>query len=315
MTTVAISILLITLLIGATDALVRPEVQITFIVKDDFGESVKNVDLTMSTFHHWEPGEGFGKDVRSKYRTKTDETGTALLRGESLSGEFTYGAFAESGYYYNGRLLYQFKEHKNGRWEPWNPTVEIICKPILNPIPMYQGGGRVTLPQRSKEIGFDLIKNDFVTPYGKGEQLDFIFKLEEKIPYESGTKPSDYRLKVTFSNKGDGIQEWYGPVNSGEMEMPRYAPTEGYIDKLEKRVGRDKDGYFKDRKDLNYFVRVRTKLDKDGKIESAFYGKIVGNIVFDRTGFLEFYYYLNPTPLDVNMEHDPKKNLIPPKKR
>ncbi|MDR3228336.1 MAG: hypothetical protein LBT53_02825 [Puniceicoccales bacterium] len=293
-----------------------PTAQITFIVKDDFGKPVANADVTMSTFHHWEPGGEWGKDVRKKYRTKTDDTGRAVLSGESATGRFTYGAFADSGYYYNGRLEYNFKEKKLGRWEPWNPTVEIIYKPILKPIPMYHGGRRFVVPVRGEKIGFDLVKNDWVVPHGKGELSDFVFKLDEIIPFESVHKPFDYRLKITFPNKGDGIQSWFGPViSAGEMPMPRYAPTDGYINRLEQKFWSDKKNWYKQREDQNYFFRIRTKMDANGKIVSAMYGKIQGNIDCDvinsKTGILFFEYHLNPVALDVNMEFDKKKNLLP----
>ena len=56
-------------------------------------------------------------------------------------------------------------------------------------------------------------------------------------------------------------------------------------------------------KNRNYFFRVRTVLDENGKVKSALYGKIYGD-------FMHFSYYLNPTPNDRNVEFDPKQNLL-----
>jgi hypothetical protein len=293
---------------------VRPTAQITFIVKDDFGKPAANVDVTMSTFHHWDPGrEGFGKEIRSRYKGKTDEAGKVVLSGSSPTGKFTYGAFSESRYYSSGVFQYRFKKKSLGRWEPWNPTIEIICKSVLNPIPYIRGSVRKGIPKRETAIGLDMFANDWVSPYGKGETGDIIFTLEENIPYEISGKPYDYRLKISFPNKGDGIQSCYAPVNNGEMAMPRYAPKEGDESNLELKSGYDKNGYFKERDDQNYFIRIRTVLDKDGKIQSAFYGKIEGPIIFDGisngVGFLVMNYGVNPNTLDVNMEFDRKKNL------
>ncbi len=53
-----------------------------------------------------------------------------------------------------------------------------------------------------------------------------------------------------------------------------------------------------------YFFRVRTVLDEKGRVKSALYGKIYGD-------FNSFYYYLNPTPNDTNIEFDPNQNLLP----
>ena len=63
------------------------------------------------------------------------------------------------------------------------------------------------------------------------------------------------------------------------------------------------------RDDQNYFFRVRT-VKKDKKIISAHYGKIDRDIEFWGNEKLRFTYYLNPTPLDRNMEFDPKRNLL-----
>jgi hypothetical protein len=183
---------------------------------------------------------------------------------------------------------------------------------------MYQGSGRHKLPAKEKKIGFDLSKNDFFPPFGSGVKADIFFQLEEKIPYESAFKPYDYRMKISFPNKGDGIQTWKTTDSyKGAFIMPRYAPTEGYKDDLELKYGRDEKDYFSLYRNENYFIRVRTTLDKDGKVTSALYGKIDRaircGVVNSNTGILFFDYYLNPTPLDVNMEHDPKKNLIPKK--
>jgi hypothetical protein len=45
-------------------------------------------------------------------------------------------------------------------------------------------------------------------------------------------------------------------------------------------------------------------------VKSALYGKIAGPISCGAQGYIEFTYYLNPTPNDRNMESDPTKNLF-----
>jgi hypothetical protein len=55
---------------------------------------------------------------------------------------------------------------------------------------------------------------------------------------------------------------------------------------------------------------VRTVVDEKGEIKSAYYGKIIGDIQFWGNRRMRFAYCLNPTPLDRNMEFDPKRNLF-----
>jgi len=52
----------------------------------------------------------------------------------------------------------------------------------------------------------------------------------------------------------------------------------------------------------NYFFRVRTAKDHEGNIVSAHYGKIYGD-------FMQFTYYLNPTPNDETLSSTPAELL------
>ena len=65
-----------------------------------------------------------------------------------------------------------------------------------------------------------------------------------------------------------------------------------------------------------YTFRIRSRYDGNGKLAEARYGKIYGDFKFE--GHLDrgiiavrFLYYLNPTPLDRNLEWDMKTNLCP----
>ncbi|MDR0534993.1 MAG: Ig-like domain-containing protein, partial [Puniceicoccales bacterium] len=238
MTIIATSILLVIGDIGAADTVQRPMAKITFIVKDDAGTPVPNIKVSMSTFHHWVSGEGFGKDIAKSYTSITDKDGVAVIRGRSLRGEFAYGITA-TGYYPHRHMRHRFTERKSGRWEPWNPTLEIIIHPIINPIPMYMWNiiREKYIPSYEKEFGFDLKMDDFVAPHGRGIYPDFILKIEEKIPHVKSEfeKPYDYRMKITFPNKGDGIQSYLTSPHLGSgldsrITMPRHAPTTDYKD-------------------------------------------------------------------------------------
>lgn len=62
-----------------------------------------------------------------------------------------------------------------------------------------------------------------------------------------------------------------------------------------------------------FYFRVRT-VEKDGKIISALYGKLAAGfemrIPNQQEVKIVLKYYLNPTPLDRNMEFDVKQNLF-----
>ena len=64
-----------------------------------------------------------------------------------------------------------------------------------------------------------------------------------------------------------------------------------------------------------YFFRIRTEFDELGKIKSAIHGKIYGDfkLIGKKNGikWVSFFYYLNQTLNDRNLEWDMQHNLCP----
>ncbi|MFA7369058.1 MAG: hypothetical protein WC334_05370 [Kiritimatiellales bacterium] len=198
---------------------------------------------------------------------------------------------------------------ENRRWQPWNPTLNVVLKKIKNPIPMYAKNLNLGVPEFKKQLGFDLEKGDWVAPYGKGVASDFVFyaTLDER-----GPRDSDYSLLLTFPNEKDGIQTFEGPVllEGSQLWSGYMAPESGYLSEWKQFQKRRPETGRTNNVDRNrkYYFRIRTKLDEQGNIISAQYGKIYGD-------FLNFTYYLNPTSNDRNVEFDPEKNLLDPNDR
>jgi hypothetical protein len=90
-----------------------------------------------------------------------------------------------------------------------------------------------------------------------------------------------------------------------ELKSSREAPVGGYQPQWVQTDNRLPGKPIKTNRDShhNYFFRVRTILDEHGNVKSALYGKIYGD-------FMQFTYYLNPTPNHRNVEFDPKQNLL-----
>jgi len=315
-----------------------PNFEITFRVVDDFGKPVQGATVGVATFEQWDikPGEGFGEDIYKNVDVVTGTNGEALFEGTSPHSNIKYGILPKSGYYTSvGGNDYWFKVAEDGRWQPWNPTVESVLKPVINPVPMYFGGiSDKKIPVEGKPVGFDLEKNDWVAPYGKGEVADFLFQLdavpEKTITNWWGNQPRprplrDNKLTISFSNDGDGIQSVLVPKEGrSDLRLPRQAPTDGYEPVLVKHdydeiTGKQKENtlvqHHSDyQENGNYFFRVRTKKDAQGNIVSALYGEIYGDFNAVHGGgignTLSFSYHLNPKSKDTNMEFDPKQNLL-----
>ncbi len=224
------------------------------------------------------------------------------------------------GYYVTYREEYRFnqdgdeyrKARATGRWEPWNPKLEIVLKKIGNPIPLYAKRVKMKLPAIGEMIGFDLEKADWVAPHGEGTSVDLQIALSRRFE-EGAVDPYYVRLEVFFPGEWNGIQEYYAHRKKGSLlRLLRHAPNDGY----ENRLVIEYPGPNVKIKHTNYFYRVRSETDGTGKERRAIYGKTLGNFYFGFTdravskGLIEFAYYLNPEYNNRNLEFDPLKNLF-----
>lgn len=268
----------------------------------------------------------------------------ATLRAVGESGNPIAGASADIGYYTNGqpanalgvtdtngvfsasqslpvsRAEVSCQAEKPGyyttwvrrelgpKYDPaqWTFTQTLVLKKVGNPIAMYAKSVNLGMPVFDKPAGFDFMVGDWVGPYGKGVNADIIFTAHLDKRDESD---ADYKLSVSFPKAGDGIQEFAVPdLEKGSgLRSPHEAPTNGYqpqwVQTRSRKPGQAESGNFDLSGNRNYFFRVRTVRDHEGNIVSAHYGKIYGD-------FMQFSYYLNPTPNDRNIEFDPKQNLL-----
>jgi hypothetical protein len=173
-----------------------------------------------------------------------------------------------------------------------NPTIALVLKKIGKPIPMYaKRNNQMIFPEYNKAIGYDLMVGDWVGPYGKGINADLFFTEKHTDPQ------SDYILSMSFPKPGDGIQEFTVPdaEKGSGLRSSHEAPVDGYQPEVSQTEMTNPN--------RNFYFRVRTKLDENGNVVSARYGKIYGDLA-------QFTYYFNPTPNDRNIEFDPKQNLL-----
>jgi hypothetical protein len=244
-------------------------------------------------------------------------------KGEFTAEGYTDGVFGayitKQGYYLGGVAIPVFRDvDALNHWKPWDATYEAVLRKVENPIPMYVRKVSAEIPAANQPCGFDLMEADWVAPYGHGKTADFVItltnrRLDSFLDY-------DVSATVSFTNRLDGLQETVLPkayATSG-FKWQRQAPDSGYQASFPARASWYPQGSgklpvrtFKD--DQAYFFRVRTA-ESNGQIVSALYGKISGGIILEpretKLCKIIFLYYLNPTPLDRNMEFDLTKNLF-----
>lgn len=299
-------------LFTTSEAFALPSAKVTLKVID----SEENPLVNAKAFVDFYEKQGLFSGKTTK-KVNTARGGLATISGKSM-GAIDYGAVKE-GYYPTLHRLFLKKDRKASlfnRYQPWNPTLDVVLKKIKNPVSLSARNMEIDglhryliIPARDKKIGFDLLEADWVAPYGKGIIPDFIFEYSGEA---QSKRVFDYTLKLSFAEAKDGIQAVSAPVRyTSVLRLPYEAPTEGYNGQLNQRYARVETHYIHQDfpEDRNYFFRIRTKLDEQGNVVSALYGKIHGNIKFDTEGKIGFIYYLNPRPNERNLEFDPDQNL------
>jgi hypothetical protein len=268
-------------------------------VVDDDGKPVAEADAWVVYMLPPRPGQtSYDKLGSAKIEGLTDTNGVFSASHSSSSQSLAWGLgihVQKTGYYptYLNYQLYlpdQFDAQKV--YANHNPTLEMVLKKIGKPIPMYAKNiESLRVPELNKAIGYDLMIGDWVGPYGKGINAELFFTEKHTDPQ------SGYILSMSFPNPGDGIQEFTVPdaEKGSGLRSAHAAPVDGYQSEVAQTEMTNPK--------RNFYFRVRTKLDENGNVVSARYGKIYGDLA-------QFTYYLNPTINDRNVEFDPKQNLL-----
>ena len=300
-----ICLIIISILINhacAQVALMEHEWNVTLKVVDESGQPVAAAKASVGYFSKSQPKSIDGL---------TDTNGIFRASHRAYSGILGFTA-EKAGFYITREPSYElgftYDQVK------WNPTQVIILKKIGKPIPMYVRKAQIEIPTVDKPIGFDLVKGDWVAPYGKGNGSDLVFQAQRRFV---DWQDFDSSFKLTFSNVGDGLL----PVNitseqGSVLRMPAIAPESGYGPEISQFFNHTPSKRWEKSKkeDQNYYFRIRTARDENGKIKSALYGKIYGDFSIDtinsKTMIVSFQYYLNPDPNSRNVEFDPRQNLM-----
>jgi hypothetical protein len=282
-----------------------PEAFIEVTTQDEFGGALSGVQI-IGVFAL--PIKSVSETVA--VRKTTDLKGYAVVRSRTNGNCSVETKFQG---YYRSWAVTDFDDRENDRWLPSPRKELLIMKKIGTPVPMYAiSGWTVSLPGPDGSFGFDLEKLDWVTPHGAGIVSDLIFTQEKKIDNVLGSSAT---LRISFSNRGDGIIPLYELKGGSELHLPRTAPMEGY--EAERQLTTDwtlhREHKPRAKPALGYLYRVRTVLDENGRVKSAWYGKIDGEFNWDPknfpTGEVIFTYYLNPDGT-TNLEFDRKRNLF-----
>jgi hypothetical protein len=249
---------------------------------------------------------------------------SAIVRVEGITGDdgrftgegYSDGIFGatviKDGYYPSGLSVPTLSDIVNRK--PQTVLAKSILRPIGKPVALYVKGGWFEIPVIGAPCGYDLEIGDWVPPYGKGAIADLIIQLERRY---ASRDDFEVTAAIRFSQPLDGIQEVELPAIgcNSVFKWQREAPEAGYQPVLTTRFAHRPGSGFENSasEDNNYFFRVRT-VASNGKVVSALYGKIRGGLQLapshSVTSKIRLNYYLNPTPLDRNLEWETRHNLF-----
>lgn len=278
--------------------------KIRYRVIDDEGAPVSNV-----VAHVWFSSYARHQDDAEWFVT-TDTNG--MFTVEHRTNESLDCGFDKEGYYHSSdKILFRERKDvlakvKDGKWQPYGETRTVVLKRIKNPHEML---GPDCPPQRKvkiydKWLGFDLEKGDFLPPMGVGAESDMLvrFRLNGRMPHDWSIM-----MDVSFTNnpyagacrlKKDG---W------SDMKSSYYADTNAvYQTDFTFKYCHEKGVYpYSDKLNQDEYMifRIRTKVDRDGKLVSARYGKLYGPWNFEDAGGSQIYkVFLNAKDNDANLE-------------
>jgi hypothetical protein len=233
----------------------------------------------------------------------TDDEGKANISGPAY---FSVNVEIEKEGYYKSekKIPVNLKQDQD---------VSILLRPKRNPVALYARQVTLVIPERGSEYGFDFLKGDLVLAGHNGSQADIKIKFDRNIIDENNFTQT---VTIDFSNPADGIVEM--KVNDkwkqSYFQTPYDAPLEGYGSKIKLRYTRDTLSINKENIDVPFFIRIRTKKNEDGYIETAYYCKIPSGVslfgVLAEEPSLKMTYYCNSTSNDRNLEFNTKKNLF-----
>lgn len=195
-----------------------PEAFIEVTTQDELGTALSGVQI-IGTFVL--PIKDWSETVA--VRKTTDLKGYAVVRSRTNGKCSVETKF--QGYYRSWAVIH-YDDRDNNRWLPSPRKELLVMKKIGTPVPMYAiSGWTVTLPGADDSFGFDLETLDWVTPHGAGVASDLVFTQEKKIDNVLGSSAT---LRISFSNRGDGIIPLYELKGGSELGLPRTAPVAGF---------------------------------------------------------------------------------------
>ncbi len=277
----------------------------------------------------------------------TDAQGRAAFKGTTY-GEMTFqikkdGYYATAGRYWflrpseqalevgatTNHAFYDIEFYppgerggiSGGRWTPWNPEIEVTLKEHRHPIPLVLHTSEFRRKECGEPVGFDVEIGDWVAPYGRGENADFVVGLQGADTGDGengGSSGESPKVILSAGEPPNGFVQCTRETWS-RLSSQYEAPEDGYVPDIVPFVQLRGNPRHIIRPHDYLFLRCRAVTDESGKIIHANYAKIYGmryRISGEGTEKGTFTLetgpmWFNAVDLDRNLEYDPDRNLNP----
>lgn len=213
--------------------------------------------------------------------------------------------------YYSSELKVNFWQSKvdpvvvDGKWQPYGEMRTVVLKQIRKPHDMIVPS---RTPQRKMKIcdewlGFDLEKCDFLPPIGEGSVADALIRFHREDVSRSEWSKS---IEISFANYPYAGVYRKKKDTWSDLKSDYCANTNAIYD-TQLSFKYVKSGRKRDVERLGedeYLIyRTRTKVDEEGKLVSARYGKLYGPWYFEDAGGVRISQgFMNRNDNDINLE-------------
>lgn len=281
------------------------KIRIVYVVEDDLGQPVPDAKV-----HIWLGLENH-RDGGKVYYDYTDRDGRYVLDGKT-TGLVRYW-FVKDGYYESGGELHLESQEdaqnavKDGMWQPFGECKRITLKRVRNPIAKPFHLGDLAVPANDQWLGLDLEKFMWCSPYGNGQNEDVLLRFTHSS-YITNEKVTRVTMEMSFTNNPFAGAYVLKKDDWSDFESVYCANTNADFCKVSFRFERmrTKTKRFKMESfpgDSYIVFRTRTKVDAEGKLKSAHYGKIYGEWQYARY-FKHGGILFNSNPNDPNLEDE-----------
>lgn len=301
---------------------IKPEVQeaerkgakakIIYRIVDDEGASISNTTVC---------GQWQNDYPRKTWKETfvTDGNGEFVAKGK-VGGRFGFYVKKDGYYLSSTGVEFHWREGvsplvKDGKWQPYGENRTLVVKRKKNPVEMkwYNWGiDGYCAPATNVWVGLDLEVGQWCKPYGNGKHEDVKFRFSGTITDRSTW---DTKTEVSFSStpyagfylmSKDGYSDMKSCYSASTSDVS-YAEREFVFASSRGKGISPRDQTVNRLAEDKYIVfRTRCTVDEDGKLVSAHYGKICGELWGGKYKLMfrgnDNGIYFNPTPNDTNLE-------------